>query len=251
MARKSFITLALAACVFIAFTWQRKTLAQLRQQNETLLQAKEEAARLALENEELPKLRAASNGSQTDAASTDLLRLRNQVRQFRAQQLELDRLRGENERLASEINSGITAPQKLSELEGFVAKESWSNAGFDTPEAALQTFFWAAREGDLACVAGCLPAKDGQYLAALTQPGHEKERDEMLNDLRQMTQGTGLRIVEKVVQEEGFLTNGGPPVGGEPRVSLKVLLKIQAVAGGAVWPVMLQRYADGWKMKNL
>lgn len=250
MARKGFITVALAACVLIAITWQRNTLAQLRRQNETLLQAKEEAARLAFENEDLPKLRASFNGQAGDV-STELLRLRNEVRQLRAQLPEWDRLRGENERLAAEINSGITAPQKLSELEGFVAKESWSNAGFDTPEAALQTFFWAAREGDLARVAGCLPANDGQYLAALTQPGHEKERDEMLNDLRQMTQGTGLRIVEKVVQEEAFLTKGGPPVGGEPRVPFKVLLKIQAVAGGAVWPVMLQRYADGWKMKNL
>src|SRR5512138_3137479 len=117
MSRKSFITLALAACVLIAFAWQRKTLAQLRQQNEMLLQTKEEAVRLASENEELPKLRAADTITQTGDTSTELLRLRNEVRQLRAQLPELGRLRAENGRLAAEISAGIASPQKLSEME--------------------------------------------------------------------------------------------------------------------------------------
>ena len=73
----------------------------------------------------------------------------------------------------------------------------------------------------------------------------------MLDDFRQMTRSTGFRIVEKVIQEEGFLTKGGPPVGGEVRVPTKVLLRIQAVAGGSVIPMSLRLYADGWKVKDL
>jgi hypothetical protein len=162
----------------------------------------------------------------------------------------LDRLKAENDRLATEIRSGSAASQRFSKMEGFVAKESWSNAGFETPETALQTFFWAAREGDFVRVAECFPAKDGQYLAALTQPGHEQERDRMLDDFRQMTRSIGFRIVEKLIQEERFLTKGELPVGGEVRVPMRVMLRIQAVAGGSVIPVSLRLDADGWKVKD-
>ena len=252
MARKSFITLALAACVLFAITWQRKTLAQIHQQNETLLQAKEEAARLALENEELPKLRAASSGSQASDISTDLLRLRNEVRQLRAQQPEVDHLRAENGRLDSEINSGITAPQKLSELEGFVAKESWSNAGFETPEAALQTFFWAIREGDLARIAECMPPKEGQYLLGLTKQGYEQEREKTVSEFQGMTQGSGFRIVNRT-EEQGNLPRGAQTIVDRiivegTSVPARVTFGLQAVTGGAVVPIHLRRYTDGWKV---
>jgi len=249
MARKSFITLALAACVLVAFTWQRKSLAQLRQRNETLLQAREEAARLASENEELPKLRAASTGGRTDDSSTDLLRLRNEVRQLRAQQPELDRLRAENGRLAAEISAGITAPQKLSEMEGFLAKESWSNAGLDTPEATVQTFFWAIREGDLARMAECMPAKERQYFLRLTEQGYEQERERTLGEFQGLTQGSGFRIVNRA-EEQGMMTRAGRSTAEGTPVPVKVTLGLQAAAGGAVIPLQLSREPDGWKVKG-
>ena len=249
MARKSFITLALAASVLFAITWQKKTLAQLHQQNETLLQAKEEAARLALENEELPKLRVANINSQTGDAGTDLLRLRNEVRQLRAQLPELDRLRAENERLAAEINSGITAPQKLSGMEGFMAKESWSNAGFDTPEATVQTFFWAIREGDLARMAECMPAKERQYFLRLAEQGHEQEREKTLGEFQGLTQGSGFRIVNRA-EEQGLMTRSGQSIAEGTPVPVRVTLGLQAAAGGAVIPLQLSREPDGWKVKG-
>jgi hypothetical protein len=249
MARKSFITLALAASVLLAITWQRKTLAQLHQQNETLLQVKEEAARLALENEELPKLRVANINGQTGDAGTDLLRLRNEVRQLRAAQPELDRLRVENGRLAAEISSGVAVPQKLSEMEGFMAKESWSNAGFDTPEATVQTFFWAIREGDLAQIAECMPAKDRQYLLRLKEEGHEQEREKTLGEFQGLTQGSGFRIVNRA-EEQGLMTRSGQSIAEGTPVPVRVTLSLQAAAGGAVIPLQLSREPEGWKVKG-
>lgn len=72
----------------------------------------------------------------------------------------------------------------------------------------------------------------------------------MLSDFRLMTQGAGFRIVEKMIQEEGFLTKGGPPVGGEPKVPTRVMMRIQAVTGGAVVPTSLRLYEDGWKVRD-
>lgn len=249
MARKSFITLALAVCVLVAFTWQRKMVAQFRQQNESLVQAKEEATRLALENEALPKLRAASTGGRTGDSSTDLLRLRNEVRQLRGQQPELDRLRAENGRLAAEISSGIASSQKLSDMEGFVAKESWSNTGFDTPEATVQTFFWAIREGDLARMAECMTPKERQYFLRLTEQGNEQERVKTLGEFQGLTQGIGFRIVNRT-EEQGLMTRAGQSIAEGTPVPVKMTLGLQAAAGGAVIPLQLAREHDGWKVKS-
>jgi hypothetical protein len=252
MSSKRFITVILMGGTLAAIVWQRSVLAGLRSQNEALRAAREETDRLELENSgSRNSATIAANPAPEAGANPELLRLRNEVRRLRAQKLDWDRLKNQNEQLAAEIRSGLASPVKFSDLEGFVAKESWSHAGFGTPEAAVQTFFWAAREGDLARVAECFPAKDGQYLAALTQPGHEQERDRMLDDLRQMTMSAGFRIMEKVTQEEGFSTAGGRPVGGEPQLPTKVLLRIQAVGGGSVIPLSLWLYPDGWKIKDL
>jgi len=249
MAGKSIVTLALAASVLIAFTWQRKTLAELRQHKETLVGAKEETVRLALENEELPKLRSRSTRSQKGGSDMELLRLRNEVRQLRAQRLEWDRLRAENERLASEISSGIAVPQKLSEMDGFVAKESWSNAGFETPEATLQTFFWAIREGDLARIAECMPPKEGQYLLRLTKQGNEQEREKTLSEFQDLTQSSGFRIVNRA-EEEGKLSRGGQSVVEGISVPARVTFGLQAVAGGQVVPIEMRLYESGWKVNG-
>lgn len=243
--------LAVAAIgVLAAIVWERNAIAVLRDRNDLLRQLREEAAQLELQRSELQTLRAKLGDQPApEASGSELLRLRNEVRQLRDGRLEWDRLKVENNRLAAEIQSGAL-PQQFSETAGYLAKEAWSNAGFDSPESALQTFFWAVREGDLERVAACFPENDRQYLTSLSQPGKEQERERTLAEFRQMIQSSGLRIVEKVVEEEGFLTKDGQPVSGEARIPTKVQLRIQAVAGGWMWPVSLRLYPDGWKVKG-
>lgn len=255
MSSKRFIAVMLMGCALAAIVWQRSVVAGLRSQNEALRPAQEEAARLALENSELPKLRAmAANQPPSDGAGPELLRLRNEVRPLRAQQSELDRLRAENGRLAAEISSGIASRQELSGMEGFVAKESWSNAGFDMPEAALQTFFWAIREGDLARMAECMPPKERQYLLRLTEQGNEQEREKTLSEFQGLTQGSGFRIVNRAEEQSkltpGTLTIVGQAIVEQTSVPARVTFGLQAVAGGAVIPLQLTREHDGWKVKS-
>jgi len=236
--------------VLAVIIWERNVIADMRGQNDALRQLQGEVAQLETQRSELEKLRAVSGNQPASGANgSELLRLRNEVRQLRAGRSEWDKLKAGNARLAAEIQSGAVT-QKFSEMAGYLAKESWSNTGFDTPESALQTFFWAVREGDLAQLAGCFPANDRQYLASLTQAGREEERERTLEEFRQMIQSTGFRIVQKVVEEEGLVTKDGQPASGEARVPTKVQLRIQAVAGGWVWPVSLRLYPDGWKVRG-
>jgi cell division protein FtsB len=232
MSRTRLLALATLACLAVAMIWQRSLLTGLRTQNEELLALKAETDRLAIENQDLPALRAAANRP-GDAAGNDLLRLRGEVRQLRAQQPQLDRLRAENERLTAAIKGGVAQPQKFSETEGFTARESWSNAGFATPDGALQTFFWAVREGNLAMLAECVPPDAKQHFAQLNEPGNEQERDRTLEDFRKMISGAGIRIVSQESTADGKATVG-----------------IQAVAGGAIMKLQLRRYGNEWKLHN-
>ena len=232
MSRKTILSIAALAGLAAAMVWQRNALAGLRIQNTELLAKKAEVDRLASENLELPARRAAANRA-SNAAGNELLRLRNEVRQLRAQQPELDRLKAENERLATETRNGAAPAQKFSEMKGFMAKEDWSNAGFGTPESALQTFFWAIREGDLARLAECVspPARD--HFLRLNEPGNEQERDRTLEGFRGLIAGEGIRVAEN-----------------EPTDDDKATVGLQATAGGAIIKLQLRRYGTEWKVKD-
>jgi len=242
------IALLLLASAFVAVVWQRSALASLRQQTRALQSAQEEASRLGLENKDLFQLREKTNTNSGSAGvSLELLRLRNEVGQLRAHRSEWEALKAANERLVEDIRSGNI--QDFSKLEGFVAKEVWSDAGFDSPEAALQTFFWAMRDANIARIAQCFPAKEGQHLAMLDKPEHAQERERTLADFRQMTQGIGYRVVEKSV-EHGYLTRDDVPVSNEAKIPIRAAMKVQAAAGGAVIPFSLRLYPEGWRIKE-
>jgi hypothetical protein len=230
MFRKLLFGLAALGLLSAAMVWQRARLGELRTRNEMLLALKTEADRLMVENLDLPALEAANR--RDTGTGNELLRLRNQVRQLRAQQPQIDRLRAENERLTAAIR-GAAAPQEFSKMEGFMAKESWSNTGFATPESALQTFFWAVREGDLAMLAECVPPQARQHFIRLNEAGNEQERDRTLAEFRGLIAGVGIRVVDRESTDDGKATVG-----------------IQAVAGGAIMKLQFRRYGTDWKVKD-
>ena len=212
--------------------WQRSVAGGLRAKNEELQAMKAEADRLAAENQDLAALRAVNKQS-VDGAGSELLRLRGEVRQLRAQQPQIDRLRAENEGLAAAIRGGVAQSQKFSEMEGFMAKDSWSKAGFATPDATLQTFFWAIREGDVASLAECMSPRSAQHLRRLNEPGNEQERDRTLEDFRKLISGLGLRVADQQSTAADRATAG-----------------IQAAAGGAIIKLQLRRYGTEWKLED-
>src|SRR5262245_16037856 len=121
MSRKLLFCLSTLACLVAAMIWQRSVRAGLRTRNEELVAIKTDADRLAAENQELSAFRAAANRP-GDAAGNELLRLRREVGQLRAQQPQIDQLRAENERLTAAIKDGASQPKEFSEMAGFMAK---------------------------------------------------------------------------------------------------------------------------------
>jgi hypothetical protein len=233
--------LALGLCGFLAgvFFWERTATSTLRQQNETLRTDKLEAEKLAAENRELPQWRSTPPVTDEQGSPTDLLRLRNEVRQLRSLRQEAEKLQAANERVATEIKSGQFTPRRLVDMEGAVPREKWIFAGFATPEAAVQSFIVALAAGDFEQIIRCLPPPEMESMrkAMIEQP--EQFRKELGQDfmggLNQFSKLSAFRITGVRVEEEGE----------------RAVVDVQFTAEGAPVPFQLSRYDhDGWKLRD-
>src|SRR5207247_2659168 len=126
---------------------QWSAISQLRLENRALreeIQAMAQAAKRdtantqAAQNEELGGLRAAAQ---------EVRKLRNEVSQLRAQRSELEPLRDENQRLKTAPIRSVSSAVQITQQPEYFARENWIFAGYATPEATLQSFLWAMREG--------------------------------------------------------------------------------------------------------
>jgi cell division protein FtsB len=234
MAWMKILGSCLLAGLVVTAVVQKKSVSSLRSVNADLQQQNEEAAQLTRENAELSNLRSANQEiTALREANKDLPRLRNEVRQLRQAKPEIEKLRAENTRLAAAMNSQTnTARPRLAEMEGYVAKETWANAGFATPEAALQTFFWAAQQGDLQRMAECLAPEGRRDFEKEFAGKTEEERSKKIEqNLAPLVRIGGYRIAERQQTSED-----------------KVTLGVQAAAGGRVMPFPVQRIGNEWKL---
>lgn len=130
--------IALAAAGLATIGWQMRTIAALRGEVAALHATAEMAA---------PKragttaLRTVANPAFTTGARSE-------------RDAEVAQLRGEIARLQDELkkDAPARAASKFKDEDPelkLVATSNWKNAGTATPEASIQTFFWAAFEGEV------------------------------------------------------------------------------------------------------
>ena len=229
---KLILVIPLFGMLAVAFLWERTSIARLRVENESLRVEKLEADHLAEENRDLPKLRAAVAGASAERGpSTELLRLRNEVRRLRGQQPEIARLRAENERIRSELNSGKFNPRRLADLEGFIPRENWASAGFATPEAAAQSFFAAIASGDLEQLLRCASPEAAKDLRQQIQEDPEQFQREQREELGRFAKVSGFRVAERRQLADD-----------------RIVLSLQFSAEGEAMPLPLRRVGSEWKI---
>jgi hypothetical protein len=225
---RTFIASLLVAGGLVTAAWERKALDEARRERSSLAAAQEESERLLAENAELSSQHEAS--ASRAAASPELLRLRNEVRQLRTLAPEADRLRAENLRLAA-LPAPASSGPKFSELEGYVAKENWSESGLATPEAAVQTFFRAVRDLDLPRLVSCLSQRGGLAMGIRTNATNGQLHPDSQEALRFLGLINGFRIEEKDESRPGQVTLG-----------------IRAASGGQLLRLKLGRVGTEWKI---
>jgi hypothetical protein len=143
----STIGALLLAGVATPIIWQHQLLNRLHQENSALRQEVRQAETARAEKEALSRQIAAMrmNASLNKAQLSELLRLRGEVGLLRKESQELARLRS------------TTAPSPtVTEPRDYFPATAWANVGADKPEAAIQTFFWAGKQGETNVVCNLL-----------------------------------------------------------------------------------------------
>ncbi len=128
---------------------QHQQLRELRAENASLQQASAEANRLkadldkstgdeAQDEAEIARLREENH---------DLLKLRNEVNQLRDARVQFEKVSAENQRLVSLVKSTPKAQTKENVMQPITIQvNALFNRGLNTPEDAVQTFYWAQRD---------------------------------------------------------------------------------------------------------
>jgi hypothetical protein len=151
-----FSSLALVALLLVGL--QHQQLRELRAENASLQQASAETTQLKADLE-----KSTSDGAQ-DAdeiarlreENRDLLKLRGEINQLRDARAQFEKVSAENQRLQSQAKTAAKADAKQSAQPVTIRFDMMFNRGQATPEDAMQTFFWAAREHNSEALARCV-----------------------------------------------------------------------------------------------
>jgi RNA polymerase sigma factor (sigma-70 family) len=183
-----------AAGIGTTLVLERQAQAKLGEDNRVLQQQVEQLTRLSEANQGLSDLLAqgSTNGSPLD----QLGRLRNEAAQLRQQKRGLEQALAENRQLRS-ARAGESA-RPLSPSERWpnplfvLPKESWTFAGYATPETAVQSMLWAGLSGDAeAILNSSVPEMRDE---AKTQAAKERMATIISGNMKRWS---GLRILEK------------------------------------------------------
>ena len=149
----SAVSALVVAGVAAPFVIQQQHLTRVRAENGLLQEHARQVNVLRDENEKLSgELAKARQGqSLSKAQLTELMRLRGEVGPLRRDSQDLARLRATPR---AEPAAAAAAPPALA--PNFIPAAAWANVGADKPEAAIQTFFWAAKHGETNLVGNLL-----------------------------------------------------------------------------------------------
>lgn len=122
----------------------------------------------------------------------------NQLAELERLRADVDAQKGEIEKLRTELANELAKPsfQNLPGSNRFVnlPKESWTFAGYATPEAAFQSMLWATLQGDVSSIrASITPAEQERRLA-----GEWKDKtDSEIADagVQGLSKATGIQIL--------------------------------------------------------
>jgi hypothetical protein len=222
---KRFLFLVVALVAVVISVAQQKAIGRVKAERQTLLADSAEAARLEHENAavaQLPDVDAQVKALRPN--QRELARLRNEMSNLRSKAAETEKLRIVNQRLVtlqSNLSSGVMP-------SGFISRSQLLDAGMGTPEATVQTTFYAMTQGNVRRMMQCMGAPQSQ-LDELT-PEDETRQSEMMRHESEKFPGYFISDTNIVSPDE-------------------VNLSVRSVPGGVVYPVHLVRIGGVWIAK--
>jgi len=192
------------------FLMQRQAEGELRAQNQALRQQLDQWSQLSADNERLSNLvaQAKSRPGLSQDQLSELLKLRGEVGRLRQQAKEVEVLREANRQAAAALaasqkpSAASTAPEPAS--ADFWPRDSWQFLGYATPDAALQSQFYAARQGDMKTF---MAYTTGEILEKMQKDLEGKSGAEMLEKMnREMKNLKSVRILKRQTLPDGTVS---------------------------------------------
>lgn len=201
---------------------QHSRLADLERQRADLEQARATAA-----TQQVAKpAPAASQLSEKD--KLELLRLRGEVTRLRERQRELAGVKAENQALRARagVKGTNTVGAQIALPPGYVRRQDAQFLGQATPEAALQSFFWAIQNRDTNTLLRVLDDQGGQeMLREMERQGETK-----------FWEGTGII--------PGFRV-----VNSRPQSDSEVMLEVEVIPGDNLEAMSARLVGNEWKLQ--
>jgi hypothetical protein len=157
---KILVLSSIALVGLLLVSLQHEQIGQLRAENGTLQQAATEANQLKTDLARYAATQtqdAAGEIERLRAENRDLLRLRNAVNQLNDARVDYEKVSAENQRLQLAMKSLPKPPTNQNGIESIVIRiNDLYDRGLSTPEAAVETFLWAERDGNADELSRCI-----------------------------------------------------------------------------------------------
>lgn len=234
MKRATTLLALLAAIGTAAVLWQRLSMVKARHAvSASASNSEPTSATVSATNTDLEREAAALR-----AQTTDLAKLRNEVSQLRTRQGELAAVRAEHEQLRRAKEIGAPIPREVP--PGFIPKEQLRNAGLETPEDAVQTFFWAMREGELAIMLQSLSPENEERKQTERMPPEKRA------EFEQMFRAKESREKNPMNHFNDFGVRGKEVISDDA-----VVLHIGSSLSTNTATVKLERSGGEWRLRDL
>jgi len=207
---------------------QYQSQCRLREQVLALRQQLDSMGALAAENAQLSNqvVRAATDARLEQAQHAELLRLRGEVGVLRRQAAQ--RAANPVGRPASDQQKGEEAGQQQP-----IPKESWAFSGYGSPEAGIQSLFWALHQGDSNAFQAYLQGLSPDLRAKIERDAESRGPNAFAElGVHETGDMAAFQILKKVALSDD-----------------KVVLEIQS--GAADTPsqmIMMKRFGSDWKL---
>ena len=215
------IGLVALALALIAVLYERNV--RLHSESELLRQQADEWSRLTLENEALSNQLLQIHSPLAGEKLSELLRLRREVSALQQQINEMQRQRENLVARQRSVAKTVTSPS-----HDYVSRESLAFAGYGTPEAGLETAWWAASQSDVR-----------SFLASLGP--------EMLKHIEEVN--LSAEQFQAALKEETDKIKGYHILNAAGFAQDQVILDVSF--DGEVRQVRLERVGDEWKLAAL
>ena len=205
---------------------QHRTRLELGEERQALQQQLERVTELLAENERQASVLVTANIAQAPASApgSELLRLRAEVVALRELTNEFERARNENTEAHAALDGYVAneaAPRAAT--ADFWPRDSWSFAGFASPDDALRSSLWASDNGNLKAL---FDSTTGQLRQTLEQQYVGKSADEAaIEAMDEVVNYKSVQVLNRDYQSEDTAVLTAAMEIGDQTNTVKLVMK--------------------------